>query len=179
MFQFTPFPSCRLCIHLPIPEHYLRCVPAFGHPRIFRYVLLPAAFRSLSRPSSAPSAKAFTLCPYSLDLILVLSFIEIVVSTSQLFFLKKTCLVLYFLPLCSFQFCAFLHDIQFFRFMVGLGGLEPPTSRLSGVRSNHLSYKPMLVSGDGRRFFVFRRPVVEMRRIELLTPCLQGRCSPS
>ena len=28
--------------------------------------------------------------------------------------------------------------------MVGLRGLEPPTLRLSGVRSNHLSYKPML-----------------------------------
>ena len=27
--------------------------------------------------------------------------------------------------------------------MVGRGGLEPPTSRLSGVRSNHLSYRPM------------------------------------
>ena len=27
--------------------------------------------------------------------------------------------------------------------MVGLRGLEPPTLRLSGVRSNHLSYKPM------------------------------------
>ena len=26
---------------------------------------------------------------------------------------------------------------------VGLSGLEPPTSRLSGVRSNRLSYKPM------------------------------------
>ncbi len=26
--------------------------------------------------------------------------------------------------------------------MVGLSGLEPPTSPLSGVRSNHLSYKP-------------------------------------
>jgi hypothetical protein len=26
--------------------------------------------------------------------------------------------------------------------MVGPGGLEPPTSRLSGVRSNHLSYGP-------------------------------------
>jgi hypothetical protein len=25
---------------------------------------------------------------------------------------------------------------------VGLGGLEPPTLRLSGVRSNHLSYRP-------------------------------------
>ena len=27
--------------------------------------------------------------------------------------------------------------------MVGLSGLEPPTSRLSGVRSNRLSYKPI------------------------------------
>ena len=27
--------------------------------------------------------------------------------------------------------------------LVGLRGLEPPTSRLSGVRSNHLSYKPI------------------------------------
>ena len=35
---------------------------------------------------------------------------------------------------------------------MGLSGLEPPTSRLSGVRSNHLSYKPMLVSASGRRF---------------------------
>ena len=35
---------------------------------------------------------------------------------------------------------------------VGLSGLEPPTSRLSGVRSNRLSYKPIpevyLPSGD-------------------------------
>ncbi len=29
--------------------------------------------------------------------------------------------------------------------MVGLSGLEPPTSPLSGVRSNHLSYKPIKV----------------------------------
>ena len=28
--------------------------------------------------------------------------------------------------------------------MVGLGGLEPPTSRLSSARSNQLSYKPEL-----------------------------------
>ena len=27
--------------------------------------------------------------------------------------------------------------------MVGLNGLEPSTSRLSGVRSNQLSYKPI------------------------------------
>ena len=34
------------------------------------------------------------------------------------------------------------------RIQVGLSGLEPPTSRLSGVRSNQLSYKPILKSYD-------------------------------
>ena len=33
--------------------------------------------------------------------------------------------------------------------MVGLGRLELPTSRLSGVRSNHLSYKPALNYSKG------------------------------
>ena len=35
--------------------------------------------------------------------------------------------------------------------MVGLGGLEPPTSRLSSARSNQLSYKPLAPSADGSR----------------------------
>jgi hypothetical protein len=30
--------------------------------------------------------------------------------------------------------------------MVGLGGLEPPASPLSGVRSNHLSYRPNVLA---------------------------------
>ena len=30
---------------------------------------------------------------------------------------------------------------------LGLGGLEPPTLRLSGVRSNQLSYRPVFVKG--------------------------------
>ena len=45
-------------------------VPPFRHLRFFAYVPLPAAFRSLSRLSSAPSAKASALCPYLLDLVL-------------------------------------------------------------------------------------------------------------
>ena len=32
--------------------------------------------------------------------------------------------------------------------MVGLGRLELPTSRLSGVRSNHLSYRPIACAQD-------------------------------
>ena len=32
---------------------------------------------------------------------------------------------------------------------VGLSGLEPPTSRLSGVRSNRLSYKPFFFKSGG------------------------------
>ena len=35
--------------------------------------------------------------------------------------------------------------------MVGLGRLELPTLRLSGVRSNHLSYRPMTAAQDGAR----------------------------
>ena len=73
MFQFTPFPSLRLFIHLRIPVHYYRWVPPFGNLRISGYLLLPAAYRSLSRPSSAPSAKASALCSFSLDLLLVVS----------------------------------------------------------------------------------------------------------
>ena len=36
-------------------------VAPFGNPRIDGYLLLPEAYRSLSRPSSAPDAKAFPL----------------------------------------------------------------------------------------------------------------------
>ena len=43
-------------------------VSPFRHPRIDGYVLLPAAFRSLSRLSSAPSAKASALRPSLLNL---------------------------------------------------------------------------------------------------------------
>ena len=39
--------------------------------------------------------------------------------------------------------------IQDSRNLVGSSGLEPPTSRLSGVRSNHLSYEPIF-GGDKR-----------------------------
>ena len=43
-------------------------VSPFGHPRLSGYLLLPAAFRSLSRPSSALSAKASALRSFCLTI---------------------------------------------------------------------------------------------------------------
>ena len=79
--------------------------------------------------------------------------------------------------------------------LVGRGGLEPPTSRLSGVRSNHLSYRPTCRSGcagqndPGDRFEACAegtglrvtqpKSLVEPIGIEPMTLCLQSRCSPS
>ena len=54
---------------------------------------------------------------------------------------------------------------------VGLSGLEPPTSRLSGVRSNQLSYKP----------FYCQNPLVDFRLVSLLTFFIKpaATCSPT
>ena len=71
--------------------------------------------------------------------------------------------------------------IQFSRFskvsspylydVVGSNGFEPSTSRLSGARSSLLSYEPM---------YHWRVAlVVEMKRFELSTSCVQGRRSPN
>ena len=46
----------------------LRRVSPFRHPRIYGYVRLPGAFRSLSRLSSALSAKASALCSFCLTI---------------------------------------------------------------------------------------------------------------
>ena len=79
---------------------------------------------------------------------------------------------------------------------MGSSGLEPPTSRLSGARSNQLSYEPvcpaiLIHSGEfAQRILVVRLVFfptlltvmpdrMEMMGIEPMTPCLQGRCSPS
>ena len=51
----------------------LRWVSPFGNPRIKAHLRLPVAYRSLSRPSSALSAKAFPLRPLQLNLVAIRS----------------------------------------------------------------------------------------------------------
>ena len=66
MFQFTGFPSIHYGFMYGYPFGW---VSPFRHPRINAYVQLPAAFRSLSRLSSALSAKASALRFLSLNLL--------------------------------------------------------------------------------------------------------------
>ena len=51
----------QLCIHCTMIYIAIYRISPFGHLRINVYLQLPVAYRSLSRPSSAPNAKAFTL----------------------------------------------------------------------------------------------------------------------
>ena len=67
--------SPRMAMDSPYADRGSLCrVSPFGYLRIIGYVLLPEAFRSLSRPSSALSAKASTLRSFLFDLPVLLAF---------------------------------------------------------------------------------------------------------
>ena len=75
MFQFRRFPRYTYFeVQYNVPEYEPRWVSSFRNLRINAYLQLPEAYRSLSRLSSAPSAKAFALRPCSLDHIKLISF---------------------------------------------------------------------------------------------------------
>gem|GEM_PF-2996412 len=73
--------------------------------------------------------------------------------------------------------------------MVGIGGLEPPTSTLSVSRSNQLSYTPKKMNDENYWeytncvlfwFSPFSSCVLRLERVmglEPITLCLEGRCS--
>ena len=86
-------------------------VAPFGNLRIKSYLPIPAAFRSLSRPSSPPRAKASSICPS------LLSFYRCSLSYSLFEF-------------CSFLFVCFQYVNDLFLFVVP-GRFELPTSTLS------------------------------------------------
>ncbi len=62
---------------------------------------------------------------------------------------------------------------------VGLGGVEPPTSRLSGVRSNHLSYSPGQPSKVRltRAVAPYSKNVRSLMRKSLASPADSGKSS--
>ena len=78
------------------------CVSTFRNPRIEAYLQLPVAYRSLSRLSSAPDAKAFSLCSCLLELLLMYPFQDTVFTRSLyqelLSYLKTVCFWFFYSP---------------------------------------------------------------------------------
>ena len=155
---------------------------------------LPEAYRRLPRPSSPPTAKASTVCAYSLDHITPTSLesqvswskrhipkfrdrlrrlsralftaFRIVKEQAQCRIKSAECLGLNRVMTLKPKHSTLQHvrswwsqagsnrrppackagalpaELWPLRVLVGLGGVEPPTSPLSGVRSNQLSYRP-------------------------------------
>ena len=69
-FLFLQVLRCFSSLRLPrsrVTSHYASRVPPFGYLWILAYLQLPKAFRRSLRPSSAPSAKAFTVRPLFLN----------------------------------------------------------------------------------------------------------------
>ena len=147
MFNFRRFPRCT---YFKFQYNVLRYEPewvsSFRNLRINAYLQLPEAYRSLSRLSSAPSAKAFALRPCSLDHIKLISFeiglypLDSLLPTKiMLPFLLK---LQYFLKRTYYNLC-FAVIIQFSRYVLVmfLKARSPETSILitwwAKMDSNH------------------------------------------
>ena len=85
-------------------------VSPFRNLRITEYLLLPAAYRSLSRLSSALSAKASTLRPYQLDLIK--NFVLVRCIALHLFFFACQLILQNYLAWMSDK--SYLYDLFFY-----------------------------------------------------------------
>ena len=120
MFQFRRFPRYTYFeVQCNVPEYEPRWVSSFRNLRINAYLQLPEAYRSLSRLSSAPSAKAFALRPCSLDLSNVLSRtfgILLILSCQRRLLLPFLLKLQYFLKRTYYNLC-FAVIIQFSRYV--------------------------------------------------------------
>ena len=143
----------------------LMWVSPFRHLRVNGYLLLTAAFRSLSRLSSALSAKASTLRSFLLYLrfpfTIALATRAPAVFTASLCFRKIEIL---FVACCISRMSWYLWSFYCFK--------------QQNIRYQYLSlYEVFKVHTTENNNFTV--PVMEMVRFELMTPCLQGRCSPN
>ena len=154
-------------------------VAPFGDLRINGYLLLPEAYRSLSRPSSAPDAKAFPLRSFQLDLSpfsqrLVREFLVLFENYAGL---QRSKL---YVTLHPFECCStinllrhvFPHDASLLPYLlchiVQFSRCRTPASL--EARSKHSS---------SLKCFDPVSTLVEISGFEPLTSCLQGRRSPS
>ena len=169
-------------------------VSPFRDPWIAGYLLHPTAFRSLSRLSSALSAKASALCSFLLNLSgfplhgLGYSLPHPPVSRfpSKLHIALwrwKALFFFFFYPVTHFFSCpcSLLLHLTFQSFtagtVLGCRFVQPvvfqPTADIFFLDLQYSVFKVRSLTADGLK------PSMETKRFELSTPCLQGRCSPS
>ena len=118
MFQFPTFPSIYYFTHIQIYSLFL--LYEFPHSDIHGfngYLLLPVAFRSLSRPSSALGAQAFTLRSLQLNLFFQVYFsllINLQCLTLPLYYISGSIVILLSLIMnIQFTLIFFLFSIYF------------------------------------------------------------------
>ena len=112
-------------------------VPSFGYLRINACLRLPTAFRSLPRPSSAISAKASSLCSYSLDLCSLIFAIKHLIGFPHCLGACKIFYTGILQTKCAYILCAVFKER-----MVENNGLEPMTSCLQSRRSTNGANPP-------------------------------------
>ena len=126
MFQFPTFPPYMLVyLHIGNWSFFTNCVSTFRYLWINGYLLLPIAFRSLSRLSSALDAKAFTLRSQQLNLITLV--IQFKMFTKIIFCLHFGLIVHTYLKVCQFYLSIIFAFIYIFfnvlyRYLLYLGG---------------------------------------------------------
>ena len=116
-------------------------VSPFRNLRFIEYLLLAAAYRSLSRLSSAPSAKAFALRPCSLDLsnVLLRTFgILLILSCQRRLLLPFLLKLQYFLKRTYYNLC-FAVIIQFSRYVFECPFQGPQNRTISTLLVCYLS----------------------------------------
>ena len=190
MFQFTGFPSVYYLFHIQIhdsspcgfPHSDIRgSLDICSSPRLFAAYHV---FLRLLVPRHPPCALLCLTFLFFHDCIALqpCSLFSFFASASFSLLSQLSASASHCLSLLSFDVSFSSLNIRFSRYRrdslsvpMGLSGLEPPTSRLSGVRSNRLSYKPSQKYNSNKKLIA----IVETKRFELSTPCLQGRCSPS
>ena len=157
MFQFRRFPTNCYLIHKGLIEY---CSIGFPHSEIHgsrtafvfpwlivdRYVL-----RRLPMPRHSPCALISLTFSELCVLSVFVNFLNVFVVNITLNSFRLDFSRIFWLHYLVVSISHYLYSVfkvhfyhkAFLLYVVGPSGLEPPTSRLSGVRSNHLSYEPI------------------------------------
>ena len=118
-------------------------VAPFGNLGIKGYLHLPQAYRSLSRPSSPPRAKASTVCPCLLSLSMTqfskLIIKQLIINLTCRIDISSACSI--FLLLYFFEVVQYVKDLflPLTEFIVENNGFEPLTLCVQGRCSSQLS----------------------------------------